>query len=312
MILKPEIFRKEKPKVSVILPIKKGRRSPGFQRLLDELKLQSFQDFEVILAGGIKPNGRARNEGVKEALGEYLVFMDDSASLGHERVLENLLSPLFKKEPASVGMTGASFRPYPKLNYIQSQYFKMRPFESPIVDQFTDSDKVQHPCLAVPKAVYCELGWESDCLITGTDDDLRRRARQAGYQLFLVPQTWCYYCPPGGVGEIFEKGYRKGRGAAYAYLIFPGLFEFGRFLGKPVRKPVSGLLFRLFSNLSKFFRPHYLLNPFTLLYECVGTLGFISGWFCYVGKKPCEDRIDLPGIRMKKGIRGECRCPGQS
>ena len=81
------------PAISVVIPSRDGTRGGNVDRLLDNLRSQTRQDFEVILAIGFSPNGHARNQGVKPARGKYLVCIDDDVTLGHERVLENLIKP---------------------------------------------------------------------------------------------------------------------------------------------------------------------------------------------------------------------------
>lgn len=307
MIDKPERFRKERASVSVILPIYAGRRSPHLARLLDELQKQTFHDFEVIVAEGIEPNGRARNEAVKQAFGDYFVFIDETTSLGHEKILENLLRPFFERAP-QVGMTGASIQPARPLKNFQRQYVMMRTFESPIVHQLTESWQVQHPCMAISRKVFEEADWESDCLITGTDDDLRQRVHAAGYRMFLVPNTWCIYLPPDSVNEILRKGFRKGKGSAYALLIFPGLFPFARIFGRTIQNPFAALFYKMVSAAVKIFHPKFILNPLALLYEGTVAAGFFSGWLRWIGKTPLRQRLDLPGVRRKMGLR-EFLCP---
>jgi len=89
---------KENPLVSVIIPSLDGHRSGNVEKLLTDLEQQTVQDFEILMPIGIKPNGKARNEGVRKAKGRYLVCIDDDVRLGHERVIENLLAPLLEVE----------------------------------------------------------------------------------------------------------------------------------------------------------------------------------------------------------------------
>lgn len=294
MILKIEQFKKDSPQASVILPISKGESSPHFHRLIKELSRQSFQDFEILLASEIEPNGRARNEAVRQAKGNILFLIDETTSLGHERILENLLKPFAKEPQRKIGMTGASILPHQPLKSFQRQYFMMRDFYAPVVKELTPSWKVQHPCMAIPTSVFKEVGGESDCLITGTDNDLRQRVAAAGYEMLLVPETWGYYLPPDSLKEILQKGWRKGKGSAYALLMFPGLFEFGNFFGVCISHPVVALFYTALSALIKVLNPKYWFNPVALLYSCASFLGFIEGWFHWIGSKPFEDRSDLP------------------
>ena len=293
MILKPDYFKRPNPRVSVVVPILGGEKSPHLERLLGELKQQTFQDFEVLVVAGIEPNGHARNEGVAEARGQWLVFIDETVSLGHEKILENLLEPFFARPEARIAITGASTVWPGSIKTFQRDYLRMREFISPVVEELTESGQVQHACMAIPKDIYKKAGWESDHLITGTDNDLRRRVSQAGYSMCLVPRTWVHILPPATVGEICRKTFRKGKGAAYAFLIFPGLFDPPRFLGIPLRNPFARLFYEIGSGLLKLLHPRYFFCPAKFIYVGAGTLGFVSGWFQYFGKKTFEDRKDL-------------------
>ena len=54
-IEKLEFCKRENLEASIILPVMGGENS-RLKRLLDELKYQSFQNFEVIIVSGIKRN----------------------------------------------------------------------------------------------------------------------------------------------------------------------------------------------------------------------------------------------------------------
>ena len=85
----------KKPKFSIIVPVYNTEKY--LKRCLDSIKSQSFKDYEVIIVNdGSTDNSsdiiskypykiinqenlglsRARNNGVKEASGDYLIFLD--------------------------------------------------------------------------------------------------------------------------------------------------------------------------------------------------------------------------------------------
>lgn len=293
-LFKPELFQKKNPPVSVVLPIFKGKASQNYHRLLSELEKQTFKDFEVIVSCNVEPNGRARNEAVKEAQGEILVFIDETTSLEDPSLIEKLVKPLRENPQASA--TGVAVKLHPSANSIQKQYYYLtRSFETASVKELTESDQVQHACMAIKTQVFKTLGGESNVLITGTDNDLRQRMHEKGYRLFLVPDAVIYHLPPSSLGKIWRKGIQKGKGSAFAFLMFPGLFEFASLAGYSIRNPVLGLIYKKLSILAKTLHPKYWFYPVALLYEWAIALGFIAGWFQWIGKKPYETktRTDL-------------------
>src|SRR5262245_41260897 len=90
------------PPVAVIIPSLDGDVEP----LLESVCRQTLQPAEIKVVRGVRPNGRARNTGVARTSAPLLVFVDDDALLGDERVIERLVAPLL--DDPSIGVTGAS------------------------------------------------------------------------------------------------------------------------------------------------------------------------------------------------------------
>ncbi|MDO8137899.1 MAG: glycosyltransferase [Candidatus Brocadiales bacterium] len=272
-------------KVSVIVPTLDGSCSGNVERLLGDIKRQTVKDLEVILIKGVRPNGRARNEGVKKAQGDYLVFMDDDTILGHERVIENLIAPLERDE--KIGMTGASPM-YPKdLPWLPKAFARIRGREFPVVKEIVDTDYAQHACCALPKEVYEEVGWESDDLITGTDDDLRQRLHRAGYRVVIVPETWVYRLIEADFSGILRKSFKMGLGSAYTYKVHPEIFGHPRvkLLNYQLKTALGTLLYKLVASVFKI--PIYLLGlqPLRALLVIPWTAGFLYGWLKFPSRR---------------------------
>jgi len=287
------------PETSAVLPILAGAESAACQRLIKQIQGQTYGDLEIIVVGDVTPNGRARNEGVKHAKGKYLFFADEGCHLAHERVIEQLIEALKSGMSKRIAMVGVTVQTLPSVSWLQKQYSVCRAFETPDPGSAPGRGVVQHLCMAMDRGVYEEVGWESDALITGTDDDLRQRVAAAGYGMTVVPETLVYYEPPHSLGKIIGKSYRKGLGSAVAFLRLPGLFPMVRILRVEIRSPVLVLLYKWVSTVLKVFHPKYIVNPVTLLCEWGILAGFTVGWFRWIGAAPIPGRKDLPNPPAK-------------
>ena len=81
-------------------------------------------------------------------------------------------------DPA-IGMAGASIVIPPEANAFQRKAALEFPrFNTPVVDQVTDSDLACHSCCAFPLRVFEEVGREREDILRGLDPDLRVRLRR--------------------------------------------------------------------------------------------------------------------------------------
>ncbi|MDP8263820.1 MAG: glycosyltransferase [Candidatus Ancaeobacter aquaticus] len=208
------------PKISIIIPTIDGDRDGMLPNLLEQIKEQTYKNCEVILKVGDNRQGRAINNGAKEATGKYIVIMDDDIILGDSDVLEKLVH--VAEEDKAIGMAGASLAVWDKANWIQKRVMLEIPrYTSPIVETVTESDFVCHGCCILPKEVFFEVGAEREEIIRGLDPDLRVRLRNAGYKIVLVPNTHFYHLPPKTFGKIIRKFFRNGMGSSYIQLFYP-------------------------------------------------------------------------------------------
>ena len=280
------------PLVSVIIPSLDGKRSGNVERLLEDLAQQTVQEFEILMPVGFKPNGRARNEGVRKAKGHYLVCIDDDVRLGHERIIENLLKPLLEVEASGhdwtkpgegrIGMTGPSQQLPPDATWFQRWAACQLPrTQFPIVDDYTDTDMVTHMCLCIPTDLYKAVGWENDHIVRGTDVDLRYRVRQFGYRIVVVPQTWAYHPIPATFQGILREWFNKGRWTAFNRKHFPGFdYEAPDGIlpgGKYV--PKRSKAYRALRFAARFVMGLVTFQPVRLAAQCAYAVGYLRGWF---------------------------------
>ncbi|MBI5779214.1 MAG: glycosyltransferase [Planctomycetes bacterium] len=223
------IRQKNNPLVSIIIPSLDGYRAGNVPKLIQGLNDQAFQDFELLMVTGEKPSSRARNLGVQSAQGEIVVFFDDDVTLGDDKVVENLITPLVKQSSITnrqspIGITGASTLIPPDANRFQRQCTEeFSRFQFPVVSEIVETDMAHQAGLAIKKNVYIKIGQENEDLFFGTDPDLRYRVRQAGYKVVVVPHTWVYHPPPLNIRELLKGVFQRGKNAAYVFWHYPHL-----------------------------------------------------------------------------------------
>lgn len=265
-------------RVSVIIPSLDGYRDGNVEKLFLDLREQTFKDIEVKLIKGVRPNGKARNVGAREAKGKILIFIDDDIRLGHNKVLENLIRPLEADD--KMAMTGASVKIDEDAGYLEKEYTKMRNIISPVKDTLDYQGRVGHACLAIKKSIFEEIGGESDDLIKGTDVDLNMRIKAKGYRVAVVPHTWVYHLMPNSIIKLIKEAFICGYGLAYAIKIRPELFGLPKikFTNYTIKTRTGTLIYKITSTLMRL--PIYLLTfkPVHFLFHLFHTTGYIYGW----------------------------------
>lgn len=270
-----KIIYQKNPKISVIIPtLKKDEKSLSL--LISQIKEQTEKNLEIILVQNERPNGHARNVGVKKARGKYLICLDDDVTLEGNKVFENLIKPFENKK---IGMTGASCLIPKDTNKIGRGYGKIRDFEVPIVKKITDSDRVQHACCAFKTKVYKDIGWESDTLITGTDDDIRYRLRKNGFRVVLIPNTLVYHRPPETFKSIIKGSWNKGAGAAFALKNVPYVFPYPKIFNHQIKNKLAIILYFILTLLIKIVVFAIKGKFIRLIFDFFQTAGLLYGYF---------------------------------
>ena len=210
------------PKVSVIIPSLDGYRDGNVPRLIKQVQGQTFTDLEIIVVEGVRPNGKARNEGAKKAKGEILICIDDDVTLGHEKIIENLVNYL--ESDRNIGLLGISKRLPEDSNWFQRRCAKEIPRStSPVYSELTEGDLVDHMCIAIRKDLFFKVGMENENLIRGTDPDLRHRIRKTGLKIAIVPDSWGYHPVPGSLIKLLKTFFINGMGSSWVQRHYPEL-----------------------------------------------------------------------------------------
>lgn len=215
-------MNKINPLVSVVIPSFDGYRNGYLPKLLASLKEQSLQDFEVIVMKGYNRQGRAINEGVRKSKGEIIIILDDDTILGHKDVFKNLVKAI--NNDSTIGMAGVSNLIPSDAPWLVRRALQEIPRKSSkLVGKITDSDMAEHPCCAIPKKVFWEVGGESEVIPRGLDAYLRHKIRQAGYRVVVIPDTWIHHLLPNSFGKIMKRYFKNAKIAAYCNKFYPEL-----------------------------------------------------------------------------------------
>lgn len=203
------------PQVSVVIPTMDAYREGYFPRLLEQLKFQTFKDFEIIIIKGDPRQGRAINKAAELSRGDILITLDDDTRLGNNSVFENLVNAI--KGNPDIGMAGVSnLIPDDASWFVRRVMRELPRRDSPLVDRIIDSDMAEHPCCAIPKEIFYKIGGEREDIIRGLDPYLRHRIRLGGWRVVVIPNTWIHHMPPPTLRGILRQFFRNGLATAWS------------------------------------------------------------------------------------------------
>jgi hypothetical protein len=169
------------PQVALIIPSLHGDVAP----LLESVRRQTLQPAEIEVVRGVRPNGRARNQGVASTSAPILVFVDDDAVLGGEHVIANLVASLL--QDPTIGVTGASKLLPPDASRFQRWVAREVPrIVHPIVAEPLETNpdppsfycEITTTCCAMRRDVFAAAGGFDATLVRGVDTEFFVRVRR--------------------------------------------------------------------------------------------------------------------------------------
>ena len=277
---KIEIHRDDpdrKPLVSIIIPTADATRDGLLSSLLEQIKLQTFRDFEIIVIIGDTRQGRAINCGAQVAEGKYLVTFDDDTRLGHNDLLEKMVNQIEQYD--DIGMAGvANLVPEDTSFFVKRVMTELPRRTSPMVDEIIDSDMAEHPCCIIPKKVFLKVGGENEIIPRGLDPYLRQEIRKAGYRVVVLPGVYIHHLPPKTFRKFVRQFFRNGKMAAYVNKFYPEfVVELTTKHGDKVTEKRS-VITRTLSYIGRLLKTLLTLRVFYLLSMVLYLTGYVMGY----------------------------------
>jgi GT2 family glycosyltransferase len=290
----------ERPFILAIIPSLSGKA----EHLVACLRKQSWTPDQIQVIEGVRPNGRARNQGVAATAelrqtqrDQILVFIDDDALPGSDDLIEMLVEPILPcpgSEPEPVGVAGAA-RVLPQ----NAPWFQRRIAAEiprtvnrvPSEPLLTDPPLVGYghslittTCCAVRLSTYRAAGGFSEELTSGVDTDFFYRVRRLGMRFVMVPNVYVEHPAPKNLGELWNKFYWYGIGYSQEVRRRPQQ-KMGYQLPSPLHRVIFllGATLWLIPNiffLYSFGYPQFKLGfrPFKALSTYAVAWGYATGW----------------------------------
>lgn len=167
--------------VALIIPSLDGH----VEALLESVRCQTLQPAEIAVVRGVRPNGKARNQGVAQTTAPILLFVDDDAVLGDKHAIANLVAPL--TDP-TIGIAGASKLLPPNAPPFQRWVARevartvhavvQAPLETN-PDPPAFYSEVTTTCCAMRREVFYQAGRFDEHLVRGVDTEFFVRVRRS-------------------------------------------------------------------------------------------------------------------------------------
>ena len=267
------------PLVSIIIPTADATRDGLLPSLLKQLEEQTFRDFEIIVIIGDTRQGRAINCGAQVAEGKYIVTFDDDTRLGHNDLLEKMVTQI--EQHPDIGMAGVANLVPDNASWFVKRIMRELPRRtSPMVKEITDSDLAEHPCCIIPRDVFLKVGGENELIPRGLDPYLRQEIRKAGYRVVVLPDVFIHHLPPKTFGKFIKQFYRNGKMAAYVNKYYPEFVVELAYQHEAKVKQKRPLLVRIISYGFRVMKTILTLRLFYLLSLILYLIGFVIG-YCF-------------------------------
>jgi glycosyltransferase involved in cell wall biosynthesis len=240
------------PKLSVIIPTSDAYRDGYFPKLIEQIRKQSYSNFELIVVRGDFKQGRAINVGASIAQGKYILTLDDDTALHDSNTFSKLVKRIEKN--TNIGIAGGvNIIPEDATPFIKRTMNELPRRLTPPVNKVLDSDLAEHPLLIMRKDVFLQIGGENELIPRGLDPYLRQEFRKAGFRVVIIPDVYYSHLPPSTLPKLIKQFFKNGKQAAFCNRFYPQwVIETPDHHGQFVPKiPFSDRIIRYFKELLK-------------------------------------------------------------
>jgi len=277
--------------ISIVIPSWSG----DVDRVRRSIEEQTFGDYTIYVVRHVSPAARARNIGVAASKGEFILFIDDDAYLGHSRVLETLVAML-RKDP-TIGIAGPSKLIPPGATRMQRRIADEVPrWVYPVVQRDTESNPpldgygftgMTTTCCILRRTTFESVHGFDEDLPTGPEDtEFFYRLRRDGLRFVIPASCWVYHDPPRTSRALLRKSFHYGIGHALEARKAPerrmAVIPLQPWYGKALVLAYL-LLFPVSILLSVYLEPvrHVKVGfrPLKALSTLATLLGYVWGWY---------------------------------
>jgi GT2 family glycosyltransferase len=258
---------KDRPRVALVIPSVRS----SVACLEADLERQTVRPARIEVVSHVRPNGRARNEGVRRVLAadpgiETFVFVDDDARLLEPDALERLLAPL--ERDAALAVSGAAKVLPPGATPFERRVARevprvvhapvARDLESnPLTDGYGFSD-VTTTCCAIRRSWLERVGGFREDIARGVDTELFFRLRREGARFVLAANARVAHGAPRDLASLLARMAELGEGHAREAALEPS-----RRIGPDLHTTPRALGYLL---LRAFYLPLNMLVPWSRAY----------------------------------------------
>jgi GT2 family glycosyltransferase len=205
----------KKTEFSLVIPVAPWRNA----EILDSLKNLDFpkSNFEVIVEKGTNPSEN-RNNGIKKAKGEWIVFLDDDAFIDKDYLKK--LKEFLNKYP-KINMVGG-----PQLSPKEQTFFEKisgitltsnfgafrvnKRYKKGNISFEVDETFLTSANLCINKGVFEKVGVFETSLYPGEDPELISRAKNKGIKIAYNPEMIIYHKRRSNLKTYFKQIFNYG------------------------------------------------------------------------------------------------------
>ena len=206
-----------RPRIAAVIPTLKG----NVDKLSCALAGQTCPPDQVQVVRGVRPNGRARNQGVAATTADILLFIDDDALPGSSDLVERLVQILL--QDPTIGVVGPA-----RVLPANAPWFQRRvaaeiprmvnavpqtPLETnPPLGGYGHS-LITTTCCVMWRSVYEQVGGFSEEQESGVDTEFFYRVRRLGYRFVMAPKVYVMHPAPANLSALLRKFHWYGTGS---------------------------------------------------------------------------------------------------